>query len=180
MNATSYPSQSVARRLCLYYHNLLSNISFLSSVITLYVCKARAASWNSRKSTFPPELQVIFGWLVLSLGHTRRICRILCSEWWDQVQYFKDCLEIACTKNERHFRAFRKYQEWSSVTVQVTEFLWYQIRLTLPSKKKMPNKEEKIVILGKKPIPEHHQLLLKNGLKFCFEPGLTRINKLAM
>ncbi|KAG0422437.1 hypothetical protein HPB47_001739, partial [Ixodes persulcatus] len=106
-------------------------------------------------------------------------CRVLRSEWWHQVRFFKDCLRVACT-NAMHPRDVRLYQEWTKISVQTTEFLWHTVRLTLPSKKKAPSKEGKILILGEQSVPEVHQDLLKKGPKFCFEPGLDRVDKLVL
>ncbi|XP_042150264.1 uncharacterized protein LOC120836611, partial [Ixodes scapularis] len=119
--------------------HLLSDPSWLSALIAVYVCKARAASWYAKMSMCPPELQAVSGWLVPSPGHSRRMCRVL-----------------------------------------TTEFLWHTVRLTLPPKKKTPCKEGKILILGEQSVPEVHQDLLKKGPKFCFEPGLDRVDKLVL
>ncbi|CAN7996372.1 unnamed protein product [Ixodes hexagonus] len=79
-------------------NDLLSNPDVLSSLIAVYACKARVASWYTSASLCPPELQAIFGWMALASGHSRRMCRILRSEWWQQVCFFRDCLRIACSR----------------------------------------------------------------------------------
>ncbi|XP_042150670.1 uncharacterized protein LOC121838462, partial [Ixodes scapularis] len=69
---------------------------------------------------------------------------------------------------------------WSRTTAQATEFLWNQVRLTLPPKKKSHPREGNVVVLGDIPVPEPHQNILKKGPKFCFEPTLKRVDKLVL
>ncbi|KAG0439550.1 hypothetical protein HPB47_016604 [Ixodes persulcatus] len=123
----------------------------------------------------PPELQVLCGWMTPSTGHSRRMCRILCSEWWQQVRFFRDCLRVTCVHMQRQPGGNRQFREWSNITAQCTEVLWNQVRPTLPTKKKTNAKEGTVVVLGEQLIPEKHKLILQRGPKFCFEPVLNRV-----
>ncbi|KAG0436991.1 hypothetical protein HPB47_017663, partial [Ixodes persulcatus] len=113
-----------------------------------------------------------------STGHSRRMCRILCSEWWQQVRFFRDCLRVTCVHMQRQPGGNRQFREWSNITAQCTEVLWNQVRPTLPTKKKTNAKEGTVVVLGEQLIPEKHKLILQRGPKFCFEPVLNRVEKL--
>ncbi|XP_040069744.3 uncharacterized protein LOC120842657 [Ixodes scapularis] len=161
-------------------NDLLSNPNVLSSLIAVYVCKARVASRYTRASLCPPELQAIFGWMAPATGHSRRMCRILRSEWWQQVRFFRDCLRIACSRQPQQPGTNHRFQDWSRTSIQLTEFLWNQVRPNLPSKKKQRVKEGTVLVLGDRPVAEQHRQILKLGPKFCFEPALKRVDKLAL
>ncbi|KAG0425935.1 hypothetical protein HPB47_026928 [Ixodes persulcatus] len=161
-------------------NDLLSNPNVLSSLIAVYVCKARVASWYTSASLCPPELQAIFGWMAPATGHSRRMCRILRSEWWQQVRFFRDCLRIACSRQPQQPGTNHRFQDWSRTSIQLTEFLWNQVRPNLPSKKKQRVKEGTVLVLGDRPVAEQHRQILKLGPKFCFEPALKRVDKLAL
>ncbi|KAG0444188.1 hypothetical protein HPB47_014068 [Ixodes persulcatus] len=161
-------------------NDLLSNPNVLSSLIAVYVCNARVASWYTSASLCPPELQAIFGWMVPATGHSRRMCRILRSEWWQQVRFLRDCLRIACSRQPQQPGTNHRFQDWSRTSIQLTEFLWNQVRPNLPSKKKQRVKEGTVLVLGDRPVAEQHRQILKLGPKFCFEPALKRVDKLAL
>ncbi|KAH7969705.1 hypothetical protein HPB52_021587 [Rhipicephalus sanguineus] len=61
----------------------------LMSLIAIRVCEARVASWYAKRGLCPPDLQFICGLLQQSVGHCRRLRRILSSEWWRQE--VKEC-----------------------------------------------------------------------------------------
>ncbi|KAG0443911.1 hypothetical protein HPB47_014392 [Ixodes persulcatus] len=113
-------------------------------------------------------------------GHSRRMCRILRSEWWQQVRFFRDCLRIACSRQPQQPGTNHRFQDWSRTSIQLTEFLWNQVRPNLPSKKKQRVKEGTVLVLGDRPVAEQHRQILKLGPKFCFEPALKRVDKLAL
>ncbi|KAG0434580.1 hypothetical protein HPB47_019004 [Ixodes persulcatus] len=70
--------------------------------------------------------------------------------------------------------------DWSRTSIQLTEFLWNQVRPNLPSKKKQRAKEGSVLVLGNRPVAEQHRQIFKLGPKFCFEPALKRVDKLAL
>ncbi|KAG0436640.1 hypothetical protein HPB47_017843 [Ixodes persulcatus] len=113
-------------------------------------------------------------------GHSRRMCRILHSEWWQQVRFFRDCLRIACSRQPQQPGTNHRFQDWSWTSIQLTEFLWNQVRPNLPLKKKQRIKEGTVLVLGDRPVAEQHRQILKLGPKFCFEPALKRVDKLAL
>ncbi|KAG0409895.1 hypothetical protein HPB47_012988 [Ixodes persulcatus] len=115
-----------------------------------------------------------------STGHSRRICRILCSEWWQGIRFFRDCLRLTCGHTQRQPRGNHQFREWSNITAQCTEVLWNQVRPTLPAKKKTSAKEGTVVVLDEQLFPEKHKLIMQRGPNFCFEPVLNRVEKLGI
>ncbi|KAH6929321.1 hypothetical protein HPB50_026522 [Hyalomma asiaticum] len=119
------------------------------------------------------------GFLKPSLGHARRICRILCSEWWRQVRFFHDCLVVACS-TETTYRQQGSLQEWRATTKRVTEFLWNVVRPTLPTKKKKGRPQGDIRVLGDCSVPEKVRNVLCLGPKFAFEPKVPPAERVAL
>ncbi|KAG0409998.1 hypothetical protein HPB47_012883 [Ixodes persulcatus] len=97
-----------------------------------------------------------------------------------QVRFFRDCLRIACSRQPQQPGTNHRFQDWSRTSIQLTEFLWNQVRPNLPSKKKQRVKEGTVLVLGDRPVAEQHRQILKLGPKFCFEPALKRVDKLAL
>ncbi|KAG0410936.1 hypothetical protein HPB47_011939 [Ixodes persulcatus] len=96
------------------------------------------------------------------------MCRILRSEWWQQVCFFRDCLRIACSRKPQQPEANIRFHDCSRTSMQLTEFLWNQVRPNLPSKKKQRVKEG--TVLADPQV----------GPEVLFEPALKRVNKLAL
>ncbi|KAH6946071.1 hypothetical protein HPB50_011466 [Hyalomma asiaticum] len=119
------------------------------------------------------------GFLKPSLGQARRICRILCSEWWRQVRFFHDCLVVACS-TETTYRQQGSLQEWRATTKRVTEFLWNVVRTTLPTKKKKGRPQGDIRTLGDCSVPENVWNVLCLGPKFAFEPKVPPAERVAL
>uniref|UniRef100_A0A6M2CYP7 Putative tick transposon ovary overexpressed n=1 Tax=Rhipicephalus microplus TaxID=6941 RepID=A0A6M2CYP7_RHIMP len=152
---------------------LLSNPSLLTSLIAVYICRARTASWYAKTSTCPPDLQVLVGVLRLSAGHSRRMCRLLCSEWWHQVRFLKDCLRVTCQQDLSPPQVNYKYNLWLKLCNQVTEWLWNQVRPTLPARTRTKaTSEAKVLNLSECDVPVKHLDVLSKGPKFCVEPAL--------
>lgn len=125
----------------------------------LYVCKV----WAYQRGT-PKNALGLQNYELHPDGWFRRLdlregCAAFCArEWWHQVRYFKDCLHVLTTSDNPELSANIRNGQGSPFRLR--SLFVHQVRLTLPSKK-MPSKEGMIVILGEKPIPEHHQLLVK-------------------
>lgn len=146
----------------------------LASMIAVCVCKARVASLHIRLETCPPDLQAMCGWLQPSIGHSRRLCQILRSELLWQVSCYKDCLKVSCSA--RHGTRWQPfYRDWCRTCNESAEFLWRQVLLQLPKKKKSRAQAGKVVNLSEITIPDKHVDGL--GPKFRFEPSLKRVDK---
>uniref|UniRef100_L7LXN4 Tick transposon n=1 Tax=Rhipicephalus pulchellus TaxID=72859 RepID=L7LXN4_RHIPC len=159
----------------------LNNPAALSSLMALYVCRARSASWYARISMCPPELQASCGILQPSPSHARRLCKLLNSEWWNQVRFFKDCLWVSCGLQADDRRSsHQRFSEWMKVSRQLTEWLWNQVRLKLPAKKKPRLEEGTLMNLTNLCIPPHHESLLRNGPKFNVATSPPATELLAM
>ncbi|KAH6934641.1 hypothetical protein HPB50_026258 [Hyalomma asiaticum] len=112
-------------------------------------------------------------------GHSRRICKILKSEWWRQVRTFKDLLRIACANGMDGHPGYRQYRQWCNVADSTSEFLWRTVRPTLPVQKKGNPVQGHVLNLSTTPIPEEHERVLGLGPKYCFEPHLNPFEKIA-
>ncbi|KAH6935920.1 hypothetical protein HPB50_011457 [Hyalomma asiaticum] len=112
-------------------------------------------------------------------GHSRRICKILKSEWWRQVRTFKDLLRIACANGMDGHPGYRQYRQWCNVADSTSEFLWRTVRPTLPEQKKGNPVQGHVLNLSTTPTPEEHDRVLGLGPKYCFEPHLNPFEKIA-
>ncbi|KAH7931542.1 hypothetical protein HPB51_029816 [Rhipicephalus microplus] len=63
---------------------------------------------------------------------------------------------------------------------EVTELLWNSVRPTLPTRKKKRLPERPVVVMDDVHIPEEHKRVLQLGPKFCLEPHLRAIDKVAL
>lgn len=137
------------------------------------MCSARVASWHIRQGTCPAELRGLAGFLAPSVAHSRRICRILRSEYWNQVRFFKDCMWAACgVKGGNVGRQRRLFAEMSRNLNNVVEFLWQQVRPHLPKKTKVAPTAGRFTTLGDVVIPPDLGNTLGLGPKFCTQPSL--------
>ncbi|KAH6925561.1 hypothetical protein HPB50_007132 [Hyalomma asiaticum] len=125
------------------------------------------------------EFKSLCGWMKPSDGHSRRICKILKSEWWRQVRTFKDLLRIACANRMDGHPGSRQYRQWCNVADSTSEFLWRTVRPTLPVQKKGNPVQGHVLNLSTTPIPEEHERVLGLGPKYCFEPHLNPFEKIA-
>ncbi|KAH7956377.1 hypothetical protein HPB52_008709 [Rhipicephalus sanguineus] len=97
-----------------------------------------------------------------------------------QARYFGDCLRFICLSRTRHGKNSRAHAEWCRTTDSLVEFLWNSVRPTLPRKKKCPAPKNDVVVLGGHTLPDRHRSILELGPKFCFEPQLTVLDKIAL
>ncbi|KAH6932542.1 hypothetical protein HPB50_007181 [Hyalomma asiaticum] len=148
-------------------------------MIAVCVCRARVASWHVRKGICPVEVQSLCGWMKPSEGHSRRICKILKSEWWRQVRTFKDLLRIACANRMDGHPGSRQYRQWCNVADSTSEFFWRTVRPTLRVQKKGKPVQGHVLNLSTTPIPEEHERVLGLGPKYSFEPYLNPFEKIA-
>ncbi|KAH7956942.1 hypothetical protein HPB52_013851 [Rhipicephalus sanguineus] len=150
----------------------------LTSLIAISVCKARVATWYAKRGLCPPDLQFICGPLQPSVGHTRRLCRILSSEWWRQVRFYKDCLRTVCCVKYDHKHHYRALSGWYRTSQQITDFLWLSVLPHLPRKTKNVATEATVLTLGGAQVPDKYKELLQLGPKYCFDATPTPVEKL--
>ncbi|XP_077520172.1 uncharacterized protein LOC144129994 [Amblyomma americanum] len=161
-------------------HNLdLSNPAVLSPLIAVCICRARTASWHCREDICPQDVQALCGWLRPSTGHTKRVCKILRSEWMRQARFLKDVLWSRCAsgtplQNQRVFRY------WCRTTDQLTEFLWNVVRSSLPKAKRRSYAGGKLLVLGDIAVDPRHAQTLRLGPKFCLESGMMTVERLEL
>ncbi|KAH6926168.1 hypothetical protein HPB50_015542 [Hyalomma asiaticum] len=125
------------------------------------------------------DVLLVIGWLPPSAGHGRRMVKILRSESRRQIRHFKDCLKVACSsasEGRLNVKAFREWHRQASIT---TEALWNDVRRNLP-KKKTEVPEGCLLILEGAKVDRKHQEVLKCGPKYCVEPRLSIVDKLAL
>ncbi|KAG0410937.1 hypothetical protein HPB47_011940 [Ixodes persulcatus] len=73
----------------------------------------------------------------------------------------------ACSRKPQQPEANIRFHDCSRTSMQLTEFLWNQVRPNLPSKKKQRVKEGTVLVLGDRLVAEQHRQILKLGPKFC-------------
>ncbi|KAG0415665.1 hypothetical protein HPB47_007165 [Ixodes persulcatus] len=129
----------------------------------------------------PLEVQSLFGFVEPSWGHTRRLCKILKSEYWRQVRLYLDWLRVVVQGGLEERNAIRRYAEYKKLAAQSTEFLWQRARLRLPrNERKSEGSTDNVTLLGGATLPTEVKEVLQKGPKFSFEPSTTRPELLAM
>lgn len=137
------------------------------------MCSARVASCHIRQSTCPVELRGMAGFLAPSVAHSRRICRILRSEYWSQVRFFKDCIWATCGfKGGNVGRQRRLFTEMSRNLNDDVEFLRQQVRPHLPKKSKVAPTAGRLTTLADVVFPPDLGNTLGLGPKFYTQPLL--------
>ncbi|KAH6927666.1 hypothetical protein HPB50_006371 [Hyalomma asiaticum] len=116
----------------------------------------------------------------MSVGHCRRLCKILRSECWRQSRFLKDCLRAACSMCGDTRIDRRSYRVWYESAVNLTEVLWRQVWVVLPKKQKNAGEPGKLLVLGDTQVDEEQKNILKLGTKFCVEPSLQLPDRLAL
>ncbi|KAH6920341.1 hypothetical protein HPB50_028670 [Hyalomma asiaticum] len=87
---------------------------------------------------------------------------------------------VACSsasEGRLNVKAFREWHRQASIT---TEALWNDVRRNLPKKKKTEVPEGRLLILEGAKVDRRHQEVLKCGPKYCVEPRLSIVDKLAL
>ncbi|XP_077552303.1 uncharacterized protein LOC144166640 [Haemaphysalis longicornis] len=169
-------SCTVGNSLCTNFN--LGDPAVIVSLIAVCTCKARILSWHARNGACPAEVVSVSGFLQPSKNHSRRLCKMLRSEWWHQARFFKDHLRVMCRAENGSFDS-REFRGWCKTADQATEALWSFSRHSLPFKKKTRAEEGRLDVLGGAVIPEEHQRVLRLGPKFGLEPALAPAEKLA-
>ncbi|KAH6927915.1 hypothetical protein HPB50_009848 [Hyalomma asiaticum] len=116
----------------------------------------------------------------MSVGHCRRVCKILRSECWRQSRFLKDCLRAACSTCGDARIDRRSYRVWYESAVNLTEVLWRQVWVVLPKKQKNAGEPGRLLVLGDTQVDEEQKDILKLGHKFCVEPSLQLPDRLSL
>ncbi|KAH7966189.1 hypothetical protein HPB49_014227 [Dermacentor silvarum] len=133
----------------------------------------------------PQEVAVLFGSVKPSVGHVRRMCRILRSEIWRQVRLLCDWLKAVCHSRDASVVAERKFRSYRRLSAQTTEFWWTRLLLVLRSRPPHRNEKTQPVstgfqVLGNVTLPDEVAELFKNGPKFSTEPRIPAHELLAL
>ncbi|KAH7939524.1 hypothetical protein HPB52_013485 [Rhipicephalus sanguineus] len=149
--------------------------------ITGSIWTARLYAYSLKHSYLPPEVALLFGALMPSEGHVKRVCRILRSEACRQVRFYTDCLQVV-NRNELPFpSAQKKFLQDLRLASQTADFLWGNVIVQLPrNKHRSPGQGQEVKVLGDASIPKNVADLLKLGPKFCEHPDLDKTELLSL
>ncbi|KAH8021300.1 hypothetical protein HPB51_014871 [Rhipicephalus microplus] len=111
----------------------------LVTLISLALCRARALAYCIRVGQLPLDVQAAFGTLAPSVGHGRRVCRILRSETLRQARILRDFLYVQVDRGpgDRSARV-KKRHEWTKLIDHAVESRWKQELLLLRRQKRRP------------------------------------------
>ncbi|KAH7955823.1 hypothetical protein HPB52_004067 [Rhipicephalus sanguineus] len=142
---------------------------------------ARLYTYSLKHSYLPPEVSRLFGALMPSEGHVKRMCRILRSEACRQVRFYSDCLQVV-NRNELPLpSAQKRFLEDLRLASQTADFLWGNLVARLPrSRHQYPEQGKDVMVLGDASIPKNVADLLKLGPKFCEHPALDKTELLGL
>ncbi|CAN8005973.1 unnamed protein product, partial [Ixodes pacificus] len=144
-------------------------------------CRARLLAFAIQHPYVPPDVAALVGPLPPSRGHCLRICRILRSEAWRQIRFFKDCIHEACHREAPFDQATRRVQRELQTASRITEVQWLQILATLPKKRECRSPEGQAVhVIGNTDVPDKARRVLCLGPKFCNQPELSKPELLSM
>ncbi|XP_077528255.1 uncharacterized protein LOC144139896 [Haemaphysalis longicornis] len=156
----------------------LTNPTVLVPIIAVCECRSRVLGWHLRIGQCPQEVETLCGWLPPSSRHWKRMTKTLRSESWRQVRHFTDCMKVACTTNG--LVNVKDFREWLRQANNLTEAFWNYARPNLPKKQKKVGSEGRLLALGDANVDERQQKVLKLGPKFCIEPRLDIVDRLAL
>ncbi|XP_077548091.1 uncharacterized protein LOC144160811 [Haemaphysalis longicornis] len=158
----------------------LTNPTVLVPIIAVCECRSRVLGWHLRIGQCPQEVETLCGWLPPSAGHWKRMTKALRSESLRQVRNFTDCLKVACTSTTNGLVNVKAFREWRRKANNLTEALWNYARPNLPKKQKKVGSEGRLLVPGEATVEERQQGVLKLGPKFCVEPRLDIVDRLAL
>ncbi|KAH7968233.1 hypothetical protein HPB52_007046 [Rhipicephalus sanguineus] len=88
---------------------------------------------------------------------------------------------MACSSASEGHLNVKAFREWHRQANILTEVLWNDVRGSLPPKKKKTDVPEgRLLILEGANVDKRHQEVLKCGPKYCVEPRLSIVDKLAL
>lgn len=74
----------------------------------------------------------------------------------------------------------KTFSEWRKQTSLLTEALWNGVRPRLPKKQKKVTTEGRLLVLGDTTVDDSQQDVLRLGPKYCVEPQLDIVDRLAL
>lgn len=141
-------------------------------LIAVSTCRARYLSVCIKNSQVAAEVGALFGCLVPSSGHAKRICKILRSESWRETRFLRDYQGVLCLLNRTAPTGLQCHQEHLQLLNQVTEFLWQRVRAGFPKKFPAPAQFlDGLTLLGGAQVPEHVPGILEKGPKYSIQPS---------
>ncbi|KAH6944058.1 hypothetical protein HPB50_001485 [Hyalomma asiaticum] len=177
------------RQMDLESHMPTSTVQFLSRLVLLKLPISRSFSWEStcaaicsptgtyrarlytyslKHSYLPPEVARLFGALMPSEGHVKRVCRILRSEACQQVHFYTDCLQMVKCNELPAPIAQKGYLEDLRLASQTADFLWGNLH-------QYSGLGKDVKVLGDASIPKNVADLLRLGPKYCEHPDLDEM-----
>ncbi|KAM7290164.1 hypothetical protein ISCGN_026830 [Ixodes scapularis] len=148
------------------------NIYFINAIAITEV-KARHCAYAIRNGCYPAEVMKLFQ-VPPSVGHAKRITKILRAETWRQARLLHDYLKVWCySVYKEQSVAEWKFRECQQQARRNTEFLWQRLLVSLP--KPVRRKEGGIcdvVMVGNTSAPEEVVKILQKGPKFAYETSL--------
>ncbi|KAG0426032.1 hypothetical protein HPB47_026851 [Ixodes persulcatus] len=148
------------------------DIYFINAIAITEV-KARHCAYALRTGCYPGEILSLFQ-VPPSMGHAKRITKILRAETWRQARLLQESLKVWCYSVYKEERVAEwKFKECRRLASQNTEFLWRRLLLSLPK----PSKITKtgvcdVIIVGDTNVPEEVVKILEKGPKFACETSL--------
>ncbi|KAH8009859.1 hypothetical protein HPB51_020544 [Rhipicephalus microplus] len=151
----------------------VSNPSTTVALIAVATCKARMLSFCNRHRILPEDVRLLFGGFSPSMGHGKRICSILKSEWSRQARLYRIHLEGQLHSSLGAEQAQRAFRHFSHLANQTTESLWQctlsQLRAHHRPKVKTVQ-VNRIYTEGNVTLPEDICKGLALGPKFAVQP----------
>ncbi|KAG0415650.1 hypothetical protein HPB47_007180 [Ixodes persulcatus] len=158
-----------------------SGVSY-ASLIAVSTCRARHYSYAIRTVSYPPDVLALFVGVLPSAGHAKRICKILRSEIWKQVDRYRDCLRIWCSQSSPTARTDKKvYGEHLRLASQTLGFMWEELLVSLPRKTKASaSVTNEVLFLRGAQAPKKITEILELGPKFSIQPTPKPIEELCL
>ncbi|KAG0410211.1 hypothetical protein HPB47_012653, partial [Ixodes persulcatus] len=114
--------------------------------------------------------------------HAKRICRILRSESWKQVEKCRNVLRIKCHASGVGERTGeRDYKRHLKTAAQYTDFFWEQTRPKLMKKtSSRVGGQEEVTGLGDVTLPPKVKECLEHGPKYSQEQRMRPVTQLSL
>ncbi|KAH9364688.1 hypothetical protein HPB48_022917 [Haemaphysalis longicornis] len=150
------------------------------NLFALATCRARMYTYSIKNGIIPREVSCLVGPLAPSKEHGMRLCRILRSEAWHQLTFFKDCLRVACFREAPPGGGPQRFLRDLRTASQVAEFVWLKVLASLPRKPHPVCPSQKVHLVGAPDLPREAEKVLSLGPKFCEHPRLDKTELLSL
>ncbi|KAH6925892.1 hypothetical protein HPB50_011750 [Hyalomma asiaticum] len=118
------------------------------------------------------EVENLFGFVKPSLGHAKRVSKIVRAEVWRQVRLLYDWLHLRCFCEDSGESAHKEFLMFKRLAAQTTEYQWQRCLLLLPRRKKKPFLAGGFQVLDDAQVPAEVSAVLKNGPKYSVQPTI--------